>query len=347
LIGRISKVNRQSWRLAILIVCLLLAFTGCSEEAAEIATTEATTENALTDADGFIITSDYVATNRDDVNIRTSPEEESDIYVTLDKGVDLKRTGIKDEWTRVRLNDADYYVLSKYVEVTTISWATEHDADKTTHVVFIDAAKQITEDSDTEALNPDIEADAETEAGMKKKMSASAIGVDSGVFEYTITLAIANELNADLIKRGYTVYMSRTTNNVNLSNAKRAQIANASGAEIYIKISAQETDDSSVSGVLGFITTSTNSHTSALYSENYSLCYELLKSTCEETGAKRLGIYETDNLTSLNYLDIPGTVLNVGFLSNADDDANLNSTEYQEKLAQAIANGIDEYFAED
>ena len=335
---------------AILAFCMVFGLTGCGEKKQE-ATTEAnkTDENALTDADGFITVKDYVETLQDNIRIRREPSEDADVYITLDKGVDLSRTGIKDEWTRVLLNGSSFYVQSKYVAETEISWATENDTQKVSHCVYIDPAKQIQEDLTFEPVSPDIEAPSGnatiTDAtGMKKKMTASAVGVSSGTFEYDITMSIAEYLNAELVKRGYTVYMSRTTNNVDISNAKRAQMANACDAELYIKIEAAAAKDPTASGILGFITTSTNSHTSSRYQKNYELCYDVLKEACENTNAKRLGIYETDDLTSLNYTDIPATVINVGFLSNELDDRSLNTDEYRKQMAQGIANGIDLYY---
>ena len=59
-----------------------------------------------------------------------------------------------------------------------------------------------------------------------------------------------------------------------------------------------------------------------------------------------MGVYETDNMTALNYCDMPATVIDVGFLSNINDDANLSSAEYKSLLAVKIAGGIDKYFSE-
>lgn len=41
---------------------------------------------------------------------------------------------------------------------------------------------------------------------------------------------------------------------------------------------------------------------------------------------------------------VPAILLEVGFMSNPDDLAKLKSTTYQDRVAKAIANGIDEYF---
>ena len=40
-------------------------------------------------------------------------------------------------------------------------------------------------------------------------------------------------------------------------------------------------------------------------------------------------------------------LLEIGYLSNENDDRLLSSDQYYEKLAEGIANGLDEFFAED
>lgn len=344
---------------AVMVILILAGFTGCGKVEKESGTDISKNDkSSITDDDGFVSVKDYIVTIQDEVKIRREPDDNADVYITLDKGVDLNRTGVKDDWTRILLNGSSFYVQSKYVEETAVNWATETDVEKVAHVIYLDPAKQITEDTSLEPVRPDEDNPDLTDsgnyatttnaarAGMKSKMTASAVGVSSGTFEYEITMNVANYLNAELVKRGYTVFLSRTTNNVNLSNAKRVQMANACDTEAYIKLEAATAKDPTASGVLGFIATSTNPHSGNLYQKNYELCYDILRETCEETGAKRMGIYETDDLTSLNYCDSPATVINMGFLSNELDDMSLNTADYQKKLAVGIADGIDLYFKE-
>ncbi len=355
-----SRVDRSRKLMKIISVILIIAFcmslTGC-ENINEEETTEVMEEDdSLVDSDGFSAVKDYVVTVQDGVNVRKEPQVESEIYITLDAGVTLNRTGVKDGWTRVLINGGIYYLESRYIEQTSVKWATETDVEKVSHVVFIDPAKQITEDLNKEPISPEIDAPemlgdgnyatatSAQAVGMKTKMSAGAIGRSTGNFEYEVNMSVANYLNAELVKRGYTVYLSRTTNNVDISNAKRAEMANSSGAEIFIRLEAPAANDPSASGVLGFIATSTNSHTGHMYQKNYELCYDVLKTTCEGTGATRMGIYETDNLTALNYCNMPATVISMGFLSNESDDIALSTDEYKKKLAVGIAEGIDLYF---
>ena len=67
-------------------------------------------------------------------------------------------------------------------------------------------------------------------------------------------------------------------------------------------------------------------------------------SICAATGARNRGVQETDAISDINWCEIPVSVVEMGFLSNPEEDKNLADEAYQDKLAQGIANGIDAYF---
>lgn len=358
-----KKWKRKVLRCGVLCAALLLsaAATGCTtgrqtDTGATGSDAEVRTD---TDADGFTPVRDYVKTRRDGVRILESPDDRGKTYMKLDQGVDLQRIGYRGGWTKILLNRSEFYVKTDDVTETTVQWATGQNAEKVTHTVFIDPAKQITEDTGTEPYSPDADAPALTDsgeyatataaerAGMKPKMTAAGVGVSTGTFEYTVTREVAEDLEAELERRGYTVILSRTSDNVNISNAKRAQMADSSGAELYLKLETPSVSQPSTSGILAMITTSGNSRNGGLYENNYELAYDLLKTVCDQTGGTRMGIYETDALASLNYCQIPAVVMNIGFLSNKDDDEKLATADYKEKMASALADGIDLYFQEE
>jgi N-acetylmuramoyl-L-alanine amidase len=288
------------------------------------------------DSEGFTILDDYVIVKGDNVNVRVKPNTEADIYLVLQSGVDLHRTGEKDGWTRVKLNGSSFYVSSNYVEVTEINWKQNEKRSENSKVIFIDPSKQITADTETEQMAPG-------SSTTKARMSAANIGVSTGNFEYDITLSLAQKLKAILETRGYTVKLSRDTSSVSISNRERALLADAELADVYLKLQAGSASED-VKGLMGFIVTANNDNNGDDYNRSYELCKKVLDGAATETGTGKRGIVETDKLTTLNYCNMPSAVINVGFLSNKEDDIRLSKEEYIGKLAEGIANGIDEYY---
>ena len=71
---------------------------------------------------------------------------------------------------------------------------------------------------------------------MKAKVASGTEGVSTKLPEYELTLSVSKKLKRILEERGYQVVMIRESNDVNLSNAERAEIANKSGASIFVRI---------------------------------------------------------------------------------------------------------------
>ena len=53
-----------------------------------------------------------------------------------------------------------------------------------------------------------------------------------------------------------------------------------------------------------------------------------------------------DNVYIVKNVEIPLTIVECGFLSNAEEEKELQDNEYQDKIAWGIYNGIIEYFYE-
>ena len=66
----------------------------------------------------------------------------------------------------------------------------------------------------------------------KAKVASGTTGRTTGVTEYQLNLDVALKLRDELEARGYEVYMIRETNDVDISNAERAQLAAESGSDI-------------------------------------------------------------------------------------------------------------------
>ena len=85
---------------------------------------------------------------------------------------------------------------------------------------------------------------------MKAKLTTGTSGVATGLAEYQLNLDVSQMLQQELLNRGYQVVMIRTTNDCAMSNAERAVYANESGAEIFVRIHANSSNDPSVNGAM-------------------------------------------------------------------------------------------------
>ena len=100
---------------------------------------------------------------------------------------------------------------------------------------------------------------------LKEKDTSGTQGVATGVEEYKLNLSIGLQLRTLLQKRGFKVIMTRTNSKVALSCIDRAKVANKANADAYIRIHANGSDNSSISGALTICTTRNSPYISSMY----------------------------------------------------------------------------------
>lgn len=210
---------------------------------------------------------------------------------------------------------------------------------ETHYIVCIDAGHQQNNDSSTEPIGPGA-------SESKPKVSAGTCGTISGVPEYELNLTLAQLLQEALEDKGYTVVMCRTQNDVHISNSERAQIANSAGADIFIRIHANGSGDSSAHGAMTICQTSNNPYNAELYEESKLLSELILDELVSSTGCTREYVWETDTMSGINWSQVPTTIVEVGYMTNPEEEALLLSDSYQQLIITGLVNGIDKYFIE-
>lgn len=180
---------------------------------------------------------------------------------------------------------------------------------------------------------------------MKARCSTGTAGIYTGLPEYQLNLDVSLKLRDILEDRGYEVFLTRTDNDANISNAERAQQASQSGAEIYVRIHANGEESHTVSGALALCPTLNNPYVASLAEESHKLSQTLLDSYCAKTGFANLGIQGSDTMTGINWSSIPVTILEMGFMTFESDDTQMADSSFQDIMAEGIADGIDAYFS--
>ena len=97
---------------------------------------------------------------------------------------------------------------------------------------------------------------------------------------------------------------------MNVSNAERAQLASQSGADILVRIHANGSENSSVAGALTMAPSTSNPYVDGqTVQECQRLSQLVIDSFCAVTGAQNQGVYQTDEMSGLNWCAIPATLV--------------------------------------
>lgn len=152
---------------------------------------------------------------------------------------------------------------------------------------------------------------------------------DSGL-EKNATMDICSKLKVMLESQGYTVVMSREED-TRLSKEERVAAANESGADLLISVHCGYSGDSAASGTVTYYKEESRA--------SQTLCENIQSAVVKENGSGDGGT-EEGRYNILSDTEMPGVLIEVGYMSNAEEAAKLADDAYQNDTAKGIAKGI-------
>lgn len=158
--------------------------------------------------------------------------------------------------------------------------------------------------------------------------------------EAELNLTVGLMLRDRLTELGADVVLTRSDADERVSNIQRAQVANEAQADLCIRLHADGSENSSIRGISMLVPFGSLLGTPEIVRPSAEAGRTVLDCVIEATGAQDRGVVERSDLTGFNWSEVPCILIEMGFMSNPEDDKLLASAEYQEKLCSGMAEGI-------
>ncbi len=189
-----------------------------------------------------------------------------------------------------------------------------------------------------EPLGPGLSKSAVMQGGM-------AEGCKTYRLEHIVVLEIAEKLRAELLRQGATVVMTRSAPDEFISNMNRAETANAAQADILLRLHCDLSGKASKRGISIHSPVHSDYARAVADADTYKAMGTLLLDAMRDavgyekkpaTGHVTL----TDKFVGNNWAKMPCFLVEMGYMSNPAEDRLLSSPDYQQLLAEGMAQGV-------
>lgn len=155
------------------------------------------------------------------------------------------------------------------------------------------------------------------------------------VKEKDINLRVANMTAEDLKAMGASVIMTRNTD-VFIELNERPEMANSHKVDVFVSIHTNSAQDSAARGFGVYVSRSASSQSVAAAN---AISRRLVEAGVIARNEQPIH----ENFRVLSHNDRPAVLVEIGFLTNRSEAVQLNSADYQQRLARAIAAGIADF----
>ena len=176
--------------------------------------------------------------------------------------------------------------------------------------------------------------------------------ISQGVREKDLTLSVYNKVSSKLASLGFTVLTSRTTDK-DVDLVDRAEEANNAGADMLLSIHFNSGGRGVARGIETYYYQSQADIPSKINQANHNnperlekskkLALKVQQNLLYQTGASDRGVKRA-SFAVLRETSIPSILVELGFLDNPEELSKIRTSEYQDRLANGIVDGIIAYY---
>lgn len=163
-----------------------------------------------------------------------------------------------------------------------------------------------------------------------------AVGLDTGVAEAGLNLAVVRLVQAELKELGFRVILTREDENAlggdkNADMAARGKIVSAPEIDLVVSVHMNKFSDRSVSGPMVFYMEGSEA--------GQKFAEYMINAICDGLNRPRR-LANPGDYYMIRRGSAPSVIVECGFLSNAKEELLLQTAEYQQTLASGIASGV-------
>lgn len=245
------------------------------------------------------------------------------VLVLFSCGLNKKETEVKEnfkEFKNEKIESTDLKSDDKYISNREIT-------------ILIDPGHTKNISNGKEKVSPDAE---ET----KLKETVGATGVNTKKAEHDIVVDIALDLEEELLEKGYNVVLTKRKAEESLTNIERAEMGNEIKADLVIKLHCDSANSKSAKGASMLIPKTKGYITKEIEEKSKEYGEIIFNSYVKETKLKSRGLIYRDDLTGFNWSEVPVVLLEMGYISNEEDEAYIVNKDNQKNIAKSISEGV-------